>query len=67
MKIVRNNFNDTKTCPVIQISEEYNSLNYEKCMCILYVFICEYIVYLKRNIPEINSKCLWVAELRILL
>lgn len=41
MKIVRNSLNDTRKFPVIQISENYNYLNYVKCMYIIYVFMCE--------------------------
>lgn len=38
--------------PVIQISRKYNYLNYVQSMSVIYVFMCEYTVYLEGYKPK---------------
>lgn len=42
----------TQKCLVIEISEKYNYFNYVQSMSVIYVFMCEYTVYLEGYKPK---------------
>lgn len=56
----------TQKCPIIQISEKYNCLNYVQSMHMsICVYAWDYIVYLAGYMAEVNSNYLWVVKLSI--